>query len=59
MTHEPEPTAWPAALALGVTLAAAGVVTSWLLIVAGGILAVVALAGWIVEMTREQETERT
>lgn len=58
MSHEPEPTAWPAALALGVTLAAAGVVTSWILIVAGAILAAVALAGWIVDMTREQEAGR-
>ncbi|MDE3113434.1 MAG: cytochrome c oxidase subunit 4 [Chloroflexota bacterium] len=57
MTHEPAPTAWPAALALGVTLAALGVATSWLLIVAGALLAVIALAGWIVDMTREQEAE--
>ncbi len=55
MSHEPAPTAWPATLALGVTLAAAGVVTTWIFIVAGAILVAVALAGWILEMTGEQE----
>jgi hypothetical protein len=53
--HAPAPTVWPAALATGVTLAAAGVVTSWLFIVAGSVLAAIALAGWIVEMADEQE----
>ncbi|MDE3102570.1 MAG: hypothetical protein KGJ98_10065 [Chloroflexota bacterium] len=55
---EPAPTAWPATLALGVTLAALGVVTTLLFTVAGAILVAAALAGWIVEMTAEQEAPR-
>lgn len=58
MTHAPAPTVWPSALAAGVTLAAAGVVTSWVLIVAGALLAVVALGGWILDMTKEHEAGR-
>ncbi|MBU6424579.1 MAG: hypothetical protein KGQ88_11130 [Chloroflexi bacterium] len=52
---EPAPTAWPVTLALGVTLAALGVVTSPIFIAAGAIIAAIALAGWIVAMTAEQE----
>lgn len=53
MVHAPTPTVWPAVLATGVALAAAGVVTSWLFIVAGAIISAIALTGWIVEMARE------
>ncbi len=55
MTHVPAPSVWPAALATGVSLAAAGVVTSWIFIAAGACLVAVALIGWILEMTREHE----
>ncbi len=55
MTHGPGPSVWPAALATGVTLAAAGVVTSWVFIVAGAALTMLALAGWILDMTKEHE----
>lgn len=53
--HLPAPTVWPAVLASGVTFAAAGVVTSPLLIAFGAVLVVVSLAGWIRELTREAE----
>ena len=42
----PEPTAWPATIAAGITLAAAGLVTSPLLLFVGGAVALVGLAGW-------------
>ena len=49
----PSPTVWPCALATGVTLAAAGVLTSPLLVAVGGLLAVVSLARWVLELTDE------
>jgi len=51
----PEPTVWPAVLASGVTFAAAGAVTSPVLIVFGAALMIVSLAGWIGELTRDAE----
>lgn len=53
--HAPAPTVWPAALATGVTLAAAGVVTSGIFIVAGAVLAAIALVGWIAQMADDRE----
>jgi hypothetical protein len=55
MEHAPTPSAWPATLALGVTLVAAGVVMSPLLIAAGALVAATALAGWVSEALAEAE----
>lgn len=46
----PAPTVWPMLLALGLTLAASGFVTYWMLAVAGGALALVGLAGWSAQL---------
>jgi hypothetical protein len=43
----PGPTAWPMALALGITLAASGFVTNYAFSAAGIILLAIALGGWI------------
>ncbi|HZP96890.1 MAG TPA: hypothetical protein VFC31_11205 [Candidatus Limnocylindria bacterium] len=51
--HVPAPTVWPAALATGVTFAAAGLVTSPVLIAFGAVVAVVALVGWVSILVRE------
>lgn len=53
--HLPEPTVWPAALATGVTLAAAGLITSPLVFVAGAVLVVVSLVGWVRLLTEARE----
>ncbi len=45
--HLPAPTVWPAALATGVTFAAAGLVTSPILIAFGALLTLAALVGWV------------
>ncbi len=45
--HLPAPSVWPAALATGATLAAAGLATSWFVSLAGVILVVAAVVGWI------------
>ena len=45
--HLPAPTVWPAALATGVTLLATGLVTSWFVSLAGAVLVLVSLVGWI------------
>ena len=42
----PAPTAWPVVLALGLTLAAAGLVTNWGISVLGAILVVTGCVGW-------------
>jgi hypothetical protein len=52
--HLPAPTVWPAVLASGVTFAAAGLVTSPLLIVFGALLCVASIAGWIAELLRPE-----
>ncbi len=46
-----EPTYWPAMLALGMTLALLGPVTSMAIAVVGAGLAVAALIGWIGELS--------
>ena len=42
----PAPTAWPLALALGLTFALAGLVTNWGISVLGGVLIVAGCVGW-------------
>ena len=49
----PAPSIWPVTLALGVSIAAAGVVTQWLVVVAGAALAALAIAMWTAEMVKE------
>jgi hypothetical protein len=46
----PRPTYWPAALAFGITLLCWGILTSWIISIAGGIILAIALAGWIGEL---------
>lgn len=50
----PEPTYWPAAMAFAITLLAWSLVTSTLIAVVGLVLFVLALAGWIGDLTHEQ-----
>jgi hypothetical protein len=50
----PEPTVWPAALALGITFLVWGLVTSLIITGAGGLLFAVALAGWIRDIRHER-----
>ncbi len=50
----PTPTAWPLVLALGATLLAWGVVTSWALSVVGLLLFVAGAGGWIAELRHDQ-----
>jgi hypothetical protein len=53
----PRPTAWPAGLALGVTILAWGLVTSLIMVSVGLAVVVVCLAGWIGEMRHERRQE--
>jgi hypothetical protein len=50
--HVPRPSIWPVALALGVSIASAGVITHWVVLAGGALLSVVALAAWIIDMVR-------
>jgi hypothetical protein len=47
--HEPaaRPSIWPVTLALGVSIACAGSITHWVILVGGLLLSAIALAGWI------------
>jgi hypothetical protein len=51
--HLPGPTIWPAALALGVTLVAAGLVTHWIVALGGAVLVLAALYGWVALLTEQ------
>ena len=50
----PEPTIWPLVLALGATLLAWGVVTSWIISGVGLLLLAAGTGGWIARMRHEQ-----
>ena len=52
--HLPEPTYWPAVMALGIVFLAWGLITSLLISAVGLILFVLALAGWIGDIQHEQ-----
>ncbi len=43
----PEPTLWPAVLALGSCFLAWGILTSWLMSAAGAVLFIMGCAGWV------------
>jgi hypothetical protein len=49
----PEPTFWPAALALGTVFLFWGSVTSWIVAAVGLILLAVSVAGWLGEIRHE------
>lgn len=51
--HVPPPTVWPAALALGVSFFAWGLVTSPIVLTMGLVLFTISLAGWIREIRHE------
>jgi len=51
----PRPTYFPAGLAMGTTFIFWGLITSWVILLAGIGLFVAALAGWIVEIRHERK----
>lgn len=53
----PEPTIWPASLALGVTLGLWGLASSLVISAIGLCLFVIALAGWIGDIRHERRTK--
>ena len=54
--HLPEPSYLPVVLAFGITIAIIGVVFSWVVVVLGAIVAVIALVRWI-RLTRTEMAE--
>ena len=50
--HLPRPTAWPAVMAVGITMIMAGIITSPFFSLAGIVVFAIALAGWIRELRR-------
>jgi hypothetical protein len=52
--HLPTPTYWPAALALAITLAFWGLISSAVIFLAGLALLAVSLFGWITQIRHEQ-----
>jgi hypothetical protein len=51
----PEPTWWPAAIALGVTLTVWGLVASFIVFGMGLAIVIVSLAGWIGDICHERK----
>ena len=51
--HIPRPTAWPAGVALGITLFFWGIITSLVVLAMGVAVLIVCLYGWIGEMRHE------
>ena len=54
--HLPEPAYTPVVLAFGVTIVVVGVVLTWVMVVIGLLIALVALVRWI-RQTREEMAE--
>lgn len=52
----PRPTAWPLVLALGASLIAWGIVTSWIISVIGLVLFGIGAGGWVAEMRYDQKS---
>jgi hypothetical protein len=52
--HLPRPTYFPAGLAMGTALIFWGLITTWIIFVAGIALFIAALAGWISEIRYER-----
>ena len=55
-THLPAPSIWPVTLALGVTFAAAGLITNLFVLASGGVIALAGLVGWIAQLTEGKES---
>jgi hypothetical protein len=55
--HLPAPTAWPIVLALGCTLAAAGLVTSGAIGILGGVLMLAGCVGWFRQVLPHEQHE--
>ena len=51
----PEPSYWPFLLAFGIVLILWGLISAWLISLAGVIIFVASLAGWIGEMIHEHD----
>ena len=47
----PKPTYWPMFFALGTTVIAWGLLTSWIVIAAGACVLVVSIVGWLKEVS--------
>jgi hypothetical protein len=54
--HLPPLSVWPITLALGITLAGAGIVTTFPITVAGIIVALIAIVYWIQELRHEHQS---
>jgi len=50
--HAARPSIWPVTLALGVSIASAGVITHPVVLAGGAVLAAFALAAWVIDMVR-------
>ena len=51
--HLPGPTLIPLLMAFGIAVALVGITTTWLLSIAGGILAIVCIVRWIGDTRRD------
>ncbi|MEJ2665509.1 MAG: hypothetical protein P8Z81_00150 [Deinococcales bacterium] len=55
----PRPTAWPLLTAFGITFILLGLITVWLVIVAGVIMFATSIVGWMGEMLHDGQTHES
>ena len=55
----PRPTAWPLLTAFGITFILLGLVTVWLVVVAGVIMFATSIVGWMGEMLRDGQSHES
>jgi len=55
VVHVPGPSVWPIVLAAGLALIAIGVISNFVISLAGIVVLLVAVAGWTMENRAEQE----
>ncbi|HEX4086654.1 MAG TPA: hypothetical protein VHY22_17205 [Chthoniobacteraceae bacterium] len=53
--HLPQPTYFPAGLAMGISFIFWGLITSWVIIAVGAALFIASLAGWITDIRHERK----
>jgi cytochrome c oxidase subunit 1 len=54
--HLPPPSYWPVVMAIGITAALAGIVINTFVWIAGVLIILVALSGWMIELGRDLKT---
>lgn len=55
----PRPTAWPLGVAFGITFLLLGLITHWIVALAGFLVFVTSIVGWMGEMIRDGKADES